>query len=259
MDLTFEKGTLDSPKGHTFLYFKSKDDPNECWATYIVILPILVDVSKYVPPFLMNQMGGEIDPTSLSAFAFPPAPELVTGYDYIEQLVSIRDDDVLYGGTLDTSDISSALSVVNEAINWYAQIYAANTPLQGEPESGDDSEGSPGFGVNEILYELMSDNDKLGELTKQVGRLRDAVNTRDEDLAKDTQEEITILGRHLADNHQIGHLVKAAKSGHDSGAKLADLYLQRCFYLIGEEYVKVGEIEEEIRLLEAGRPVEQEE
>lgn len=259
MDLTFERGTFDSPKGHTFLYFRNNGDPNECWATYIMVLPILVDVTKYVPPFLMNQIGGEIDPTSLSAFAFPPAPELVNGYDYIERLASIRDDDVLYGGTLNTSDISAALAVVNEAINWYAKIYTDKTEPLDQQQSTVDSEALPGLGVNELLYEFMSDNEKLGELTKQIGRLRDAVNTGDSDLAKETQEEITILGRHLAENHQIRHLVKAAKSGHASGAKLADLYLQRCFHLIGEEYVKVGEVEEEIRLLEIGCASEQDE
>ena len=47
--------------------------------------------------------------------------------------------------------------------------------------------------------------------------------------------------------------MNAANSGDENGAKLAGLYLQRCFHLIGEQYVKVGEIEDEIRVLEAGR------
>jgi len=47
-------------------------------------------------------------------------------------------------------------------------------------------------------------------------------------------------------------LVDAARSGDDTGAKLADLYLQRCFHLISEEYMKVGEVESQIRQLEAG-------
>lgn len=252
MEFTFDRGSQESPKGHTLLYFRSIDDPDQCWATYIVILPILVDVSKYVPPFLMNQMG-DIGPTDLSAFAFPPAPEQVNGYDYIKELAASRDDDLLFGGTLNTSDISSALMVVNEAITWYAQLYADNTAVQSEPELTETEDSLPGFGVNEVLYEFMSDNDKLGELTKQVGRLRDAVTTSDEGLAKETQEEIAILANHLPDNHQINDLMNAANSGDENGAKLADLYLQRCFHLIGEQYVKVGEIEDEIRVLEAGR------
>lgn len=252
MDFTFDKGSQDSPKGHAILYFRSVDDHDQCWATYIVILPILVDVSKYVPPFLMNQMG-EIGPTDLSAFAFPPAPEQVNGFGYIEELASGRDDDVLYGGTMNISDIPSALMVVNEAIAWYAQLYADNTAPETESDPSDVSiDALPGFGVNEVLYELMSDADKLGELTRQVGRLRDALNIGDRGLAEDTQQEIAILGHHLPDNHQITELVDAARSGDDTGAKLADLYLQRCFHLISEEYMKVGEVESQIRQLEAG-------
>ena len=252
MDFTFDKGSQDSPKGHAILYFRSVDDHDQCWATYIVILPILVDVSKYVPPFLMNQMG-EIGPTDLSAFAFPPAPEQVNGFGYIEELASGRDDDVLYGGTMNASDIPSALMVVNEAIAWYAQLYADNTAPETESDPSDVSiDALPGFGVNEVLYELMSDADKLGELTRQVGRLRDALKIGDRGLAEDTQQEIAILGHHLPDNHQITELVDAARSGDDTGAKLADLYLQRCFHLISEEYMKVGEVESQIRQLEAG-------
>ena len=252
MDFTFDRGSQDSPKGHAILYFRSVDDHDQCWATYIVILPILVDVSKYVPPFLMNQMG-EIGPTDLSAFAFPPAPEQVNGFGYIEELASGRDDDVLYGGTMNASDIPSALMVVNEAIAWYAQLYADNTAPETESDPSDVSiDALPGFGVNEVLYELMSDADKLGELTRQVGRLRDALNIGDRGLAEDTQQEIAILGHHLPDNHQITELVDAARSGDDTGAKLADLYLQRCFHLISEEYMKVGEVESQIRQLEAG-------
>ena len=64
---------------------------------------------------------------------------------------------------------------------------------------------------------------------------------------------IAILAHHLPDNHQIMDLVNAANSGNEEGTKLAGLYLQRCFNLISEQYVKVGEIEDEIRELEAGR------
>ena len=72
MDLTFERGDASSPKGHALAYFESPSG-DEVWATYLIVLPITVDVSKYVPPFLMNQMGGD-GPTDLSSFAFPPSP-----------------------------------------------------------------------------------------------------------------------------------------------------------------------------------------
>ena len=66
MDITFDRGSSDRPKGHALLYFRSSSDPDQIWVTYLVILPITVDVSKYVPPFLMNQVG-EMGPKDLSA------------------------------------------------------------------------------------------------------------------------------------------------------------------------------------------------
>jgi hypothetical protein len=251
MDFTFDQGSADAPKGHALVYFRSAQDRDECWATYIVVLPILVDVSKYVPPFLMNQMG-DIGPKDLSAFAFPPAPERVSGYDYVQQLASARGDDIIYGGTMNPTDISSALMVINEAIAWYAQAYAEKTESDTEQELPALGEDTPGYGVNEVLYELMSDKDKLGELTRLIGRLTDAVGTGDDTLTTETQSEITILAKHLPDNHEIIRLTQAARAGGDRGSKLAGLYLQRCFHLIAEEYVKLGQIEDEIQSLEAG-------
>jgi hypothetical protein len=251
MEFTFDQGSAEAPKGHALVYFRGAQDQDECWATYIVVLPILVDVSKYVPPFLMNQMG-DIGPKDLSAFAFPPAPERVSGYEYVQQLAAARGDDIIYGGTMQPTDISSALMVINEAIAWYAQIYADNTESDAEPEVLEPGVEPPGLGVNEVLYELMGDSDKLGELTRLVGRLTDAIDTQDDALVNETQDEITILAKHLPDNHEIIRLTQAAKTGGEKGSKLAGLYLQRCFHLIAEEYVKLGHVEDEIQSLEAG-------
>ena len=44
--------------------------PAELLATYLVVLPIQVDVSKYVPPFLMNQIG-EIGAKELVSLRIP--------------------------------------------------------------------------------------------------------------------------------------------------------------------------------------------
>ena len=106
MELVFDRGDRGSPKGHALLYFRSPDDPEAVWVTYIVILPITVDVSKYVPPFLMNQVN-ELGPTDLSAFAFPPAPERLGSYSEMEAIAAQRDDDVLFAGATDATDVSA--------------------------------------------------------------------------------------------------------------------------------------------------------
>ena len=68
MELSFDLGSSKTPLGHCLLYFKNPDEQILC--TYIVILPISFEVSKYVPPFLMNQVD-DIGNKDFSAFQNP--------------------------------------------------------------------------------------------------------------------------------------------------------------------------------------------
>ena len=253
MDIIFESGSKERPKGHAILYFRSATDSEEVWATYMVLLPISVDISKYVPPFLMNQVG-EIGAKDLSAFAFPPAPERVDGYAYLEGLAASRDDDLLFGGTFNATDVASALMLVTDAVQQYAEVYASVVGLPRVAEEVVEAEGETGeASVNEVLYGLMSDGDKLSELTKLVGRLRFSSEGGEDALAKEAEADIKVLAGHLPGDHHVGRLIDAAKAEDSRGAKLADLYLRRSFHLIREEYVKLGEVETEIKALEAGK------
>ena len=246
MDFTFERGGADRPRGHALIYFQNSHDAGELLATYLVVLPIQVDVSKYVPPFLMNQLG-DVGAKDLSAFAFPPAPEPVSGMDYIQELADARADDIIFGGSISTMDIASLLGTVNEAIGWYANLCADQTP---QPPALSDEISEDNLSINDVLYGLMSDQDKLNELTRLVGRLRDAVGSEDSGLAGETRTEILTLGRHLPENHQVTRLADAAGSGGANASHLASLYLQRCFHLMLEEYVQLGQVEEAIRVME---------
>ena len=248
MDFTFERGSADNPRGHALIYFQSSHDASELLATYLVVLPIQVDVSKYVPPFLMNQLG-EASAKELSAFAFPPAPEPVSGMSYIQELAEVREDDVIFGGTISTMDVTSLLGTINDAIGWYADLCSDHTQ-QPAAAIADESDVVDSLSVNDVLYGLMSDQDKLSELTRLVGRLRDAVSSGDLALAGETRAEIMALGRHLPESHQVSRLAEAASSGGENASKLASLYLQRCFHLMSEEYVKLGQVEDDIRGIE---------
>ena len=248
MDFVFDRGDKQRPKGHALLYFRSSSAPDEVWVTYIVILPVSIDVSKYVPPFLMNQMG-ELGPKDLSAFAFPPAPERLGDYAALEAMAEMRDDDVLSGGAINPDDVASSLMSVGEVVQRYAETYA-QIVADAAPTGGDGEGALPGLAVNDVLYGLMSDGDKLSELTKLVGRLRFALDGSERNLIQESEEEIDLLARHFPENHSIPQLVEAVKSSDSRGAKLADLYLQRCFHLVHEDYAKVAKTEEEIRSLE---------
>jgi hypothetical protein len=250
MDITFDRGSQETPKGHALLYFRNSSDPEEIWATYLVVLPVSVDVSKYVPPFLMNQVG-ELGPKDLSAFAFPPAPEKIASFEYLQELAIARDDDVIFGGTMDPADVASALMSVNEIVQRYSEVYSQTSTGHSLPEPNAEAAGS-GLGVNEVLYGLMSDADKLSELTKLVGKIRYAAEGSEDALVQEAEDDIHLLAQHMPENHQVPQLIEAAKAGGSRGTKLAELYLQRCFCLLREEYAKLVLVEDQIKAVEAG-------
>jgi hypothetical protein len=249
MDIIFDSGSKERPRGHALLYFRSSADPEEVWITYMVVLPISVDVSKYVPPFLINQVG-ELAGTDLQAFAFPPAPERLGSYSILTELAATRDDDILFAGTLNPSDVPSAMMSVNDAVQQYADIYTRVMGVH-EQEPEEDTDEDTGLGVSDVLYALMSETDRLGELTKLVGRLRFATEGSDAGLIAEAEAEIQLLAGHLPDNHGITRLIQAVKSSDEHDAELADLYLRRCYHLVQEEYGKLGQLDEQILALES--------
>ena len=56
MDLDFERGDRATPKGHALVFFRQRNDAEEILATYIVTLPVKVDVTKYIPPMFASQV-----------------------------------------------------------------------------------------------------------------------------------------------------------------------------------------------------------
>ncbi len=254
MSVEYHRGDWVRPKGHAFIYLRNSLDHEDVWATYVVVLPITVDLSKYVPPFLMNQMG-EMDAQDLSAFAFPPAPEQVPGYDALEQMAEMRDDDILYIGTHNPSDVTGAMGRVSEVVQAYSEEY---TKITGSSTTGGESQGDEadeetgGLAVSDVLYGLMSDSDKLSELSKLIGRLRFAVDGSDDRLISETESEIGLVSNHLPQSHNIPQLVEAVKSNDSRSAELAEVYLQRSYHLVQEDYAKLTAIEGRIKELESG-------
>ena len=104
MDLTFERGDSQKPKGHALVYFRVSTEPDKVYASYVIILPISADLSKYVPPFLVSHLGG-LPLNEFSVFAMPPVPEAVSGPQELERLAQLRDDDLVYGGDMFSFDL----------------------------------------------------------------------------------------------------------------------------------------------------------
>ncbi len=250
MDISFEQGSQGEPRGHALLYFLSSSDPDELWASYVVVLPITVDVSKYVPPFLMSQVK-DLGPRDLSAFAFPPAPERLGGRDALDRLAAARGDDVLFGGSINPADVASGMMAVNEAVQRYTEVYSRVVGIESAPEEKEEDQDEGSHGVSEVIYGLMSNTDKLNELTKLVSRLRFGVEGADSRTVSEAEQDMNLLSRHLPANHGVDQLIQAVKSTDEDSAELADLYVQRCFHLVQEDYGSLPRLEAKIRALEA--------
>jgi hypothetical protein len=152
------------------------------------------------------------------------------------------------------------MMLVGDLVQQYADAYA---DLTGSLDQGDTGSEEPdealgaGFGVNEVLYGLMSENDRLNELTKLVGQLRFAVEGSEDSMVREAEADISLISGHFPDDHRIATLVDLIKSAGANGQELANLYLQRCFHVVHQEYVELGKIEERIHLLESGNPADE--
>ncbi len=275
MDIQFEIGDPRRPRGHALLYFRVDTEPDNVYGTYIVTLPITADLTKYVPPFLAAHLGSsDSGPlANFAAFAMPPMSELVEGgYDRLVRLANLRNDDLVYGGSMFSYDLARMMESVAGAVQEYADAWneAADAagagvasvaaddiaiPLTGPDDAAGRAGGladgdAEGLGVNEVLWSFMSEGDRLAEMGRLLGRLRFAQEGNDATAVADITAEMTALGRHLPEEYSIGALVAAASESSPASAQLAQLYMDRCYRLSSGDGEQARRIEEAIRNLE---------
>ena len=135
MTLEYHIGNAAQPKGHALIYFKDGSNPDRVGASYVVILPVSVDISKYVPPFLAGQVE-QLGAGEMSSFAFPPAPEPVPSEAWLRQMAELRNDDLLYGGVAKLSDVTALMEVVAGISAEYAAHYDSFAKANGFTEAG---------------------------------------------------------------------------------------------------------------------------
>ncbi len=266
MTLEYHIGDSASPKGHALIYFRDGSNPDKVGAAYVVLLPVSVDISKYVPPFLAGQVE-QLGTGEMSSFAFPPAPEPVPSESWLREIALLRGDDLLFGGVANLDDITSLMAAVAEISAEYSSQYDSVVGLKTGSESqqiGDGASGSdqgtgtgtsnaePSDDVHDVMYGLMAEADLLTELTKLMGRLQYESSGSDEAGARESEAKIRAIGRHVPENRRIDLLVGAAIDGQPESAKRAQLYLERVFAMYREDYTRVHTIEQEIKSLAAG-------
>ena len=254
MDITFERGDQARPKGHALAYFRVDTEPDRVYATYVVTLPVQADLTKYVPPFLAAHLGN-LPLNDFSVFAMPPVPEPVDSLSELERLSQLRDDDLIYAGSTFSFDLPRMMESVTEVVQAYAQLcagfFASGSPQPLNPaDSGESPDDDTSFRVSEVLLSLMSEPDKLAELSRLLGKLRFAQEGEDKATILEVSEEVTALARHLPDEYWVPNLLLAALDASQRGVQLARLYLDRCFRLSAGDAGIVRRLEEEIRSLD---------
>ena len=274
MDVIFDRGDSQSPRGHALLYFRVDTEPDKVYATYVVTLPVKSDLTKYVPPFLASHLGN-MPLSDLSAFAMPPVPEAIGSFAELERMSQLREDDLVYGGNMFSFDLARMMEMATEAVQVYSGLCSDalamnSTPTEGaaaaireelrgtlesaesaapEPEPEPEPEPDGSLNVNEVLFSFMSESDKLGELSKLLGQLRFAVDGSDQANADEVSVEITVLARHLPENFRVNDLLEVARDNSERSSQLAKLYIDRCFRLSAGEEGAADELAIQIQLL----------
>ena len=247
MDFTFDIGDPERPKGHALVYFRDNFDSEKLYATYIVVFPVPVNVAKYVPPFLASSLGGA-SLGEMSSFSMPPIPEEVESYTRLTDLAQARGDDLIYGGSHSAKDVPTAMQTVGEIVQGYEKMWAefdcAHTTSAIEETSEE------GLGVSEVMYSLLGERDRLGELSKLVVKFRYAVEGQDRELKEEADNELRTLARFIPEKYRIEKLIDAAMDSSTKGTRLAQLYLERCYGISDEDGDKVEHLEQEIRAIE---------
>ena len=135
MDLTFDRGDPQNPRGHALLYFRVDTEPDQVYATYVVTLPVKSDLTKYVPPFLASHLGS-LPLSDLSAFAMPPVPEVVGSFSELDRLSQLRADDLVYGGSMFSFDLPRMMETATEAVQAYSSLCSDSLAMTGTPVEG---------------------------------------------------------------------------------------------------------------------------
>lgn len=244
-DLVFERGERDRPAGHAFVYFGS-DEERRVAATYIVVPPIPIDFAKYVPPLIASSLGASGLLADAAFLPVPPAPEEID-LDELRRLADIRGDDILVGGSATTLDVASLMSRVAELGDAYARAYDEGLARAPKPQvAAEPSAGTDGLA---LLYSVLPERERLEELARRVGTLRYALDGSDAALAEATRNEMRAVAMYLPEKYRVEQLIEAASRPDSSGARLAELYIERAYKLASEDYEDLSSIEAQIEAL----------
>lgn len=258
MTIRFLRGDPQAPKGHAIFIARSTTDARTILATYCVVPPMPLSLAKYLPPLLAAQLPPEElqDATNIPVMPIPPMLEEGSTLEHLEVLAERRDDDVCDLGTIDPRDTGARMQLVAQGCQEYGQYYAnysssfAQEAPSIEPLPAEQLPPLDDLDTEELLIQTMSDRQRLTELGKLVGVARYALEGHDAHLLQDTRQRMQKIAKPLPDKYRSTELLAAAFDASERGARLAELYLERGFKLLDEEYADIPRIERAIRELQ---------
>jgi hypothetical protein len=217
------------------------------------VLPIALTISKYLPPIFAAQLPPEglREASGMGVVPIPPMLEEGPSYAQLVIMAEHRDDDLCDIGTIDPANDGARMAMAAEAAATYGQLYegyASTFPTPQEREQPQIGE----LDISSLMDAVRSPRDRLGELAKLIGTARYAIEGHDQRLLQETETNLHRIGDPLPEKYRSRELIGAALNPSDRGWRIAQLYLERAYKLLDEEYAEIPRIEREIRELAEG-------
>ncbi len=258
MQLRFLQGDAQAPRGHAILFARNSANPQRVLAVYCVVLPIRFSIGKFIPPILAAQMPAEglREASGLNYVPIPPMLEESDSLEQLERLAELRGDDLCeISPSVSADDETSRFTLPAEAGEAYASLYMSYVgPLLSQLEQMPRREQIgdvplDDLDVDVLLSSTLSERDRLNELAKLIGTTRYALEGKDTRLLRETEQKLRRTAEPLPEKYKAGELIKAALEPDERGWKLAQLYLERAYKLLDEQYTEIPQIERSIREL----------
>ena len=258
MDMRFLRGDPQAPKGHAIFIARSTSDPRVVFCTYCIVPPTPLSLTKYLPSFLAAQLPPEElrEANNVNVMPIPPMLEEGSSFEHLQMLAERRDDDLCDLGSISPGDEGARMQRVAEGCQEYGQLYLNYTLTFGEVPTPPISEigeaGTPldDLDAEDLLIQTMTERQRLTELGKLIGIARYALEGHDGNLLEETRRKMQRITGGLPEKYRSSELMNAAMDASERGARLAELYLERCFKLLDEEYADIPRIERAIRELQ---------
>jgi hypothetical protein len=255
MSIQFLRGNSQTPRGHAILVAHSMADPRTIFFTYCIVTPMPLSMGKYLPAFLAAQLPPEEmrEAASVSVVPIPPMLEEAGSLEHLQMLAERREDDLIDIGSINPKDEMARMQQAVEKCQEYGQLYLnyassfAETPFISEVESEDSLPPLDDLDTEELLMQTMSDRQRLTELGKLIGTARYALEGHDSRELQETKRRMQRIAGPLPEKYRSSELLTAAFDPGERGARLAQLYLERGFKLVDEEYAEIPGIERAIR------------